>query len=217
MRVLRGVVYMTKSSGPRTEPWGLLDINGHENADLSLSIFDRLNGRSPIYRYKWRMPKSNKRFTCLNSCFSTLDLFWWWKWRWECYRCISKCYGKVINFRHTATGYVNVMLMSITIAFCRSIKTVYITFIFEKAVAQWAIICAFHWLQSASRRSDWFVLNLRERFTDCSRSSVYFQRVILLMLWYYRCMPYTKDLADLMHSHQLGWVTIYMQVILKYR
>ena len=22
MRVLRGVVYMTKSSGPRTEPWG---------------------------------------------------------------------------------------------------------------------------------------------------------------------------------------------------
>jgi len=24
MRVLRGVVYMTKSSGPRTEPWGTL-------------------------------------------------------------------------------------------------------------------------------------------------------------------------------------------------
>ena len=55
MRVLRGVVYMTKSSGQRTEPWGLLDINGHENADLSLSIFDRLNGRSPIYRYRSRL------------------------------------------------------------------------------------------------------------------------------------------------------------------
>ena len=31
MRVLRGVVYMTKSSGPRTEPWGTPHVTGFES------------------------------------------------------------------------------------------------------------------------------------------------------------------------------------------
>ena len=35
MRVLRGVVYMTKSSGPRTEPWGT------PQEDRSVSHFTR--------------------------------------------------------------------------------------------------------------------------------------------------------------------------------
>jgi len=36
MRVLRGVVYMTKSSGPRTEPWGTLQEDVHQE-DRSVS------------------------------------------------------------------------------------------------------------------------------------------------------------------------------------
>ena len=40
MRVLRGVVYMTKSSGPRTEPWGTPQEEVcHE--DMSVSHFTR--------------------------------------------------------------------------------------------------------------------------------------------------------------------------------
>jgi len=35
MRVLRGVMYMTKSSGPRTEPWGTPQED--ENQDRSVS------------------------------------------------------------------------------------------------------------------------------------------------------------------------------------
>ena len=36
MRVLRGVVYMTKSSGPRTEPWGTPQEDVHQE-DRSVS------------------------------------------------------------------------------------------------------------------------------------------------------------------------------------
>ena len=36
MRVLRGVVYMTKSSGPRTEPWGTLQEDVYQE-DRSVS------------------------------------------------------------------------------------------------------------------------------------------------------------------------------------
>jgi len=39
MRVLRGVVYMTKSSGPRTEPWGTPQDVYQE--DRSVSHFTR--------------------------------------------------------------------------------------------------------------------------------------------------------------------------------
>ena len=40
MRVLRGVVYMTKSSGPRTEPWGTLQEDVYQE-DRSVSHFTR--------------------------------------------------------------------------------------------------------------------------------------------------------------------------------
>jgi len=40
MRVLRGVVYMTKSSGPRTEPWGTPQEDVYQE-DRSVSHFTR--------------------------------------------------------------------------------------------------------------------------------------------------------------------------------
>ena len=40
MRVLRGVVYMTKSSGPRTEPWGTTQEEVCQE-DSSVSHFTR--------------------------------------------------------------------------------------------------------------------------------------------------------------------------------
>jgi len=40
MRVLRGVVYMTKGSGPRTEPWGTPQ-EGVCQEDRSVSHFTR--------------------------------------------------------------------------------------------------------------------------------------------------------------------------------
>jgi len=45
MRVLRGVVYMTKSSGPRTEPWG----TPQEDCQAR-----KLNKEDAIDRSKWR-------------------------------------------------------------------------------------------------------------------------------------------------------------------
>ena len=40
MRVLRGVVYLTKSSGPRTEPWGTPQEDVYQE-DRSVSHFTR--------------------------------------------------------------------------------------------------------------------------------------------------------------------------------
>jgi len=40
MRVLRGVVYMTKSSGPRTEPWGTKQEDVYQE-DRSVSHLTR--------------------------------------------------------------------------------------------------------------------------------------------------------------------------------
>jgi len=39
MRVLRGVEYMTKSKGPRTEPWGTPQEDVYQE-DRSVSHFD---------------------------------------------------------------------------------------------------------------------------------------------------------------------------------
>jgi len=40
MKVLRGVLYMTKSSGPRTEPWGTLQEDVYQE-DRSVSHLAR--------------------------------------------------------------------------------------------------------------------------------------------------------------------------------
>ena len=40
MRILRGVVYMTKSSGPRTEPWGTTQEDVYQE-DRSVSHLTR--------------------------------------------------------------------------------------------------------------------------------------------------------------------------------
>ena len=46
MRVLRGVVYMTKSSGPRTEPWGTPQDVYQDDRSVSHFTFD--NRQQPV-------------------------------------------------------------------------------------------------------------------------------------------------------------------------
>jgi len=63
MKVLRGVVYMTKSSGPRTEPWGTPqeDVYQEERSVLHLTRkqrddrYDLNQLRKKSHEYQTRM------------------------------------------------------------------------------------------------------------------------------------------------------------------
>jgi len=58
MWVLRGVVYMTKSSGPRTEPWGTPQEDVYQE-DRSVS---HLTGSNEITDMTWTSREQSHRY-----------------------------------------------------------------------------------------------------------------------------------------------------------
>ena len=65
MRVLRGVVYMTKSSGPRTEPWGTLQEDVHqEDRSVSHLIWKQRDDRYDLNQLRTQpwIPNQDERW-----------------------------------------------------------------------------------------------------------------------------------------------------------
>ena len=74
MRVLRGVVYMTKSSGPRTEPWGTPQEDVYQQ-DRSVSHFTRKqrDDRYDLNQLRTEPWIPNQDERQINSCNEFVD------------------------------------------------------------------------------------------------------------------------------------------------
>jgi len=79
MRMLRGVVYMTKSRGPRTEPWGIAQEDVYQE-DKSVSHFTRKqqDDRYDLNQLRtepW-IPNQHKRWSIVSKAAETREVKW---------------------------------------------------------------------------------------------------------------------------------------------